>query len=184
MDKKMIIAVVGMCGSGKSVAVEIFEKFGWKRVYFGTITFEELKKRGMEINEANEKKIREEFRASGDKGIYAKLNEEKIKQNLKKGNVVIESMYSWSEYKYLKEKFKERFKVLCIVTNSQLRRDRLKNRDYRPFDEKTSLSRDYSEIENIEKGGPIGIADYYISNNTTVQAFKRKVTDFIKNIKF
>lgn len=184
MDKKMIIAVVGMCGSGKSVAVEIFEKHGWNKVYFGAITFDELKKRGMEINESNEKKIREEFRATGDKGIYAKLNEEKIKNNLKKGNVVIESLYSWSEYKYIKEKFKDRFKVLCIVTDAQLRRDRLKNRDYRPLDEKTSLSRDYAEIENIEKGGPIGIADYYISNNSTIQAFRRKVNQFVKNIKY
>ena len=184
MTKNMIIAVVGMCGSGKSVAVDIFEKNGWNKVYFGAITFDELKKRGLPINEKNEKMIREEFRASGDKAIYAKLNEKKIKENLKKGNVVIESLYSWSEYKYIKEKFKDRFKVLCIATNSQLRRDRLKVRPFRPLDEKTSLSRDYAEIENLEKGGPIGIADYYILNNSTEKSFQKQIKDFVTNINF
>ena len=39
-----IIAIVGMCGSGKSVACEYYEKRGYKSVYFGGITLEELKK--------------------------------------------------------------------------------------------------------------------------------------------
>ena len=37
-----IIAVVGMCGSGKSVAVEEFEKRGYKKIYFGAATMREL----------------------------------------------------------------------------------------------------------------------------------------------
>ena len=103
--KNKILAVVGMCGSGKSVATEVFVKAGWHKVYFGAITFEEMARRNMAVNEANERKIREEFRASGDKAIYAKLNKEKIDTLLAKGNVLVESMYSWSEYKYLKEQY-------------------------------------------------------------------------------
>ena len=73
MKKNKIIAVVGMCGSGKSVAVEEFEKRGWKKNYFGSATMMELEKRGLAINEANERMVREELRSSGDKGIYAKI---------------------------------------------------------------------------------------------------------------
>ena len=90
-------------------------------------------------------------------------------------------MYSWSEYKTIKEKFGDDFEVLCIATDAPLRRSRLKTRDFRPMDEETSRSRDYSEIENIEKGGPIGIADHYILNNGTIEEFRKEVIEYIES---
>ncbi len=177
-----IVAVVGMCGCGKSVATEEFIKKGFEKIYFGAVTFDILKERGMEINEANERKIREELRSSGDKGIYAKIYLPKIEEAYKKGNVVIESMYSWSEYKYVKERFGDAFKVLAIVTDSGLRRERLKNRTFRPMTAEESLSRDVSEIENVEKGGPIAIADHYITNNGSAEELIAKVNKFINNL--
>ncbi|MBE5735084.1 MAG: dephospho-CoA kinase [Clostridiales bacterium] len=160
-----IIAIVGMCGAGKSEATEFFEKRGFERVYFGAITFDEMKKRGLEPTQDNERKIREEFRASGDMAIYAKLNEEKVRKAYEKGNVVIESMYSWSEYKYIKEIFGDAFDVICIVVDRALRKERIANRPTRSLTSEEADKRDYTEIENIEKGGPISIADYYILNN-------------------
>lgn len=181
MKNHKIIAVVGMCGSGKSVAVNEFEKRGWTKIYFGEATFIKMKELGLEINEENERKTREMLRASGDKGIYAKIFLPEIEKAHKKGNVVIESMYSWSEYKIIKDKFGDNFEVLCIATDTPLRRSRLKMRAFRPMDEATSMSRDYSEIENIEKGGPIGIADHYILNNGTINTFKKHVIKYINN---
>ena len=140
-----------------------------------------MEKRGLEINEANERLIREEFRSTGDKAIYARLNLPKIEELHKTSNVVVESMYSWSEYKLLKEHFGETFEVLAIVTNCSKRRERLLTRKIRPMTIEQSLSRDYSEIENIEKAGPIGIADYYITNNGSEEEFEKKILDFIKN---
>lgn len=177
-----IVAVVGMCGCGKSVATEEFIKKGFEKIYFGAVTFDILKERGMEINEANERTIREELRSSGDKGIYAKIYLPKIEEAYKKGNVVIESMYSWSEYKYVKERFGDAFQVLAIVTNSRLRRERLKQRTFRPMTEQESLSRDVSEIENVEKGGPIAIADHYITNNGTAEELIEKVNAYIDSL--
>ena len=177
-----IVAVVGMCGSGKSVAVEEFKKRGWKHVYFGEATMNILKERNLPINEENERKVREELRASGDKGIYAKIFLPKIEELYNQGNVVIESMYSWSEYKYVKEKFGDAFSVLAIITNTPLRRERLKTRNFRPMSYEESLSRDYAEIENIEKGGPIVIADYNILNNSTVETLINEINKFIDKI--
>ncbi len=175
-----IIAIVGMCGSGKTVATELFEEAGYKKIYIGAITFEELARRGLEVNEQNERLIREEFRSSGDKAIYSRMSLPKIEELYAQGNVVVESMYSWSEYKLLKEHFGDAFEVLAIVTNAKLRRERLVNRPLRPFSLEDSKSRDYAEIENIEKAGPIGIADYYITNNGSEEEYKQKVIDFIK----
>lgn len=182
MNKNKIVAVVGMCGSGKTVAVSEFEKRGWKKIYFGEATFIKMKELGLEINEENERKVREQLRASGDKGIYARIFLPEIEKAHKKGNVVIESMYSWSEYKIVKEKFKDAFEVLCIATDAPLRRERLKVRAFRPMDEATSMARDYSEIENIEKGGPIGIADHYILNNSSKRTFVSHVNKYIDTL--
>ncbi len=178
-----IIAVVGMCGSGKSVAVEEFEKRGWTKIYFGEATFLKMKELGLEINPENEKKVREQLRASGDKGIYARIFLPRIEKEHKKGNVVIESMYSWSEYKVIKEKFGDDFEVLCIATDAPLRRERLAIRSFRPLTAEESLARDIAEIENIEKGGPIGIADHYILGNCSKRKFKNEVIRYIESKK-
>ncbi|MBQ8451789.1 MAG: AAA family ATPase [Clostridia bacterium] len=178
-----IIAVVGMCGSGKSVAVEEFEKEGFQKIYFGQVTFDVLKERGLPVTPENERMVREELRASGDKGIYAKIYLPKIRELAEKGDVVIESMYSWSEYKYVKEEFGDAFKVLAIVTNAENRYQRLEIRGFRPLTRAESLKRDYTEIENIEKGGPIGIADFYITNNSDQKTFITKIQNLIQTIK-
>lgn len=176
-----IIAVVGMCGSGKSVAVDEFVRLGWQKIYFGEATFIKMKELGLEINEENERKARELLRSTGDKGIYAKVFLPKIREEHAKGNVVIESLYAWSEYKIIKEEFGDDFEVLCIATDAQIRRKRLETRDFRPMSPEVSRSRDYAEIENIEKGGPIGIADHYILNNDSEKKFKKQVIEYIKS---
>jgi dephospho-CoA kinase len=178
-----IVAVVGMCGSGKTVATEQFEKQGYQKVYFGQLTMDILAERKIERTPETERAVREELRASGDKGIYAKMYLPKIRELIKKGNVVIESLYSWSEYKYIKQEFGDAFKVLCIATNAGLRYERLKNRPIRPHTLEESIMRDYSEIENIEKGGPIAIADCYICNNGEIEPFVNEVNSYINSLK-
>lgn len=178
-----IVAVVGMCGSGKTVATALFEKAGFNKIYFGALTFDILKERGLERTPESEKLIREELRASGDKGIYAKKYLPKIRELAKQGNVVIESLYSWSEYKYIKEEFGENFIVLAVVADAQLRYNRLINRPIRPFTFKQAIKRDWDEIEQLEKGGPICIADHVISNNGSQRNYQKQVKKFIKTIK-
>ena len=162
-----VIAIVGMCGVGKSRVTDYFEQEGFGRVYFGAVTFDEIKKRGLDNNQDNERKIREEFRASGDMAIYAKLNEPKIRSLYANGNVVIESLYSWSEYKYIKDIFGDDFVVIAVVADKNIRKRRIAQRDTRALNSAEVDKRDYTEIENIEKAGPIAIADYYIFNNGT-----------------
>ena len=37
-----IIAIVGMCGSGKSIASDYYEKKGFEKIYFGGVTLDKL----------------------------------------------------------------------------------------------------------------------------------------------
>lgn len=177
-----IVAVVGMCGAGKSEVTSQILKKGFKRIYFGDVTFDEIKRRGLERNWQTEKLVREEFRASGDMGIYAKLNAPKIAEAVKTQNVCIESLYSWSEYKYLKEIYGDDFHLISVVTNLGVREKRLSMRKVRPMTAEDVRDRDYSEIENLEKGGPIGRADFYIKNNGPMILLKLQTNCIIKKI--
>lgn len=177
-----IVAVVGMCGSGKSVLTGFFEEKGWKKVYFGGVTMKELEKRGLPRNEQNERAVREELRQTYGKAAFAILLLDEIESLAKDNNVVLDGLYSWQEYKVLKERFGDDLCVLCIATNSGIRYSRLACRDIRPLTREESLSRDVSEIENIEKGGPIAIADYYITNNGDVEELKNQFEAFLKNL--
>ncbi len=66
-----VIAVIGMCGSGKSEAVKFFESNGYRKVYFGEVVINELKTRGLEINEKNERFVREDLRKQFGMGVAA-----------------------------------------------------------------------------------------------------------------
>ena len=41
----IIVAVIGLCGAGKSEATQVFLDNDFKRVYFGDVTFDEMKTR-------------------------------------------------------------------------------------------------------------------------------------------
>lgn len=175
MNGKQIIAVVGMCGSGKSEAVKYFEDKGFKKVYFGDVVIRELKSRGLEINEANERKIREELRNEYGMGVMAIKSIDLIKEYFKSENVVIESMYSWEEFKIIKKEFGDIFKVLAIYTSKDLRYKRLGKREFRPLTVEEASSRDISELENLDKGGPIAFADYTLINDSTLEGLNKNL---------
>ncbi len=177
-----IVAVVGMCGSGKSVLTAFFEEKGWKKVYFGGVTMKELEKRGLPRNEQNERAVREELRSTYGKAAFAILLLDEIEELSKSNNVVLDGLYSWQEYKVLKERFGENLTVLCIAPDSQVRYTRLAGRAIRPLTKEEAISRDVSEIENIEKGGPIAIADHYITNNEGVEELKAQFDAFLKSL--
>lgn len=174
------VAVIGMCGSGKSVLTDLFVELGWGKVYFGGVVVNQLKQSNIAVNEQNEKQMRNWLREQHGKGAMAKLLVEEIKQKLTQGNVVLDGLYSWSEYTFLQEALEGRVILLAIVTNSSVRYQRLTNRTIRPLTAQQARSRDYAEIESSEKGGPIAIADYYIDNNGSLQHTKEQFAQFLK----
>jgi dephospho-CoA kinase len=180
--KKQIIATVGMCGSGKSVAGERLEALGFVKVYFGGLTIEEVKRRGLEVNEKNERAVREELRLTHGMGAFAVLSLPKIEALLEAGKrVLIDGLYSFSEYKILKEKYGDRLLVIAVFTPRAMRYERLVRRDVRPLTRAEAVSRDYAEIENIEKGGPIALADYTIANDGTMEDLIRRLDRILQS---
>lgn len=151
MDKNLI-AIVGMCGAGKSELTDLFVKAGFFRIHFGDLTMDELNRQGLAVNEKNEKHIREDIRARLGKSAYAQLASVKIDESEDK-NIVLDGLYSWSEYTFLKNKYPG-IVLLAIITNNSIRKQRLSVRKIRPLTAQEVDSRDVAEIENLDKGGP------------------------------
>ena len=176
-----IIAIVGMCGSGKSIASDYYEARGYKKVYFGGVTMDQLQKEGLEVTPDNEKMMRERLRKEYGMAAYAILSLPKIEEYVKTSNVVLDGLYSWDELVVLKEKFSD-LKVISIVVDKDLRYNRLSVREVRPFNYEQAKNRDISEIENLAKGGPIAYADYYILNNGGLEEYNSELDRITKLI--
>ena len=169
-----LIAIVGMCGSGKSIASEYYEKIGYKKIYLGGITMDKLKEENLEVNPENEKMMREKLRREYGMGAYALLSIPKIEELIQENNVVLDGLYSWDELKILKEKYPN-IKVISIVVDKNIRYERLTTREVRPLTNEEAQKRDISEIENVAKGGPIAFADYYILNNGDMNIYNKEL---------
>lgn len=183
MPEKIVVSLVGMAGSGKSEAAIRFEQRGFRRVRFGDITDEEVRKRGLTLNEENERSVRESLRREYGMAAYAILNRPKIDAALVETDVVIDGLYSWEEYLFLKESYGEDFYVVAVYSSPDTRYSRLAVRQKRGLTRAEAASRDRAEIENVEKGGPIAMAEYTIINETTLENMLRETDEIIMKVK-
>ncbi len=166
----MIVAACGLPAAGKTEVTKFFLNKGFSKIYFGEITFEVMKEKGLEINEKNERATREAIRAEHGMGAYAILNYPKIKKLHDEGkNVLLESFYSWEEYTFMKEKFGDEFFVVATFASPETRIKRLATRPERPLSREDAISRDYSQIANLHQAGPIARAEFTIVNESTLE---------------
>ena len=188
MENIKILAIVGMSGSGKSVAVDYLTEKGYPKVYFGGMIYKEMEKRGIERTEdgESEKKFREEIREKEGKDWVVKQAIAETKDLIGAGQkrIILDGVYSWTEYKTLKHEFPKALTFIAIVVDKKLRYARVADRPGRAFDAAAIRERDRSEIENLEKGGPIAAADYYILNNGTVPELHERLNQILKEIEF
>lgn len=176
-----MIAVVGMAGSGKTIVCDLLKERGYKSVYFGGVIYQKMKEEGIEITPESQKIFREELRKKFGMGVVAEMLVDSIKELYLEHNVVLDGLYSWDEYKILKEEFPH-LVVLAIIADKNIRYKRIGVRKERAFSLKEIEERDLSEIENMAKGGPIAYADYYILNNGDLEKYLHDLTIVIEKI--
>lgn len=186
-----LVCISGLTGSGKSVASDYFVEKGYQFVRFGQITLDEVKKRGLSPTEENERPIREEIRKKYGMGAYATLNLPKFIKLIQKGNVLGDGLYSFEEYKILKKEFGKKLILIAVYAPPEMRYMRLEKRELKKEDEDlrnrpatkiSAKSRDYAEIEKLNKGGPIAMADYTILNTKNLKYFYKQLDEIKKKI--
>ena len=172
-----IIALVGLAGSGKSSAVEYLTEKGFPKIYFGGIIYKAMDEAGIEKTWDNQQQFREEIRRREGKDFVIKRVIKNIHDLINAGQnkIVLDGLYTWSEYKLLKHEFPGQVVVIAIVTPKYLRYQRMAKRIERPMQPHEVDQRDWSEIENLEKGGPIAIADYFIINDGSLEQLHQKI---------
>ena len=178
-----VVSIVGMAGSGKSEVAKIFERSGYVKVRFGDITDREIRKRGLELKEENERYIRQQLRVEYGMAAYAKLSLPEVDRLLKSADVIVDGLYSWEEYILLKSCYGENFTVVAVWASSKTRYKRLTTRLVRPLTIDEAISRDVAEIENINKGGPIAMADFIIINESSLEALEKETKRILADLK-
>ncbi len=185
-DNLKILAFVGLPGAGKSTAVEHFTQKGFPKVYFGGVVLEAMKDAGIEINAENEKVFREQLREEHGKDVVVNRIVEQIHNlaNAGQRRIIADGLYTWTEYKILKQAFPGDLIVAAVVAPRRLRYHRLSQRPVRPLTSSEAYNRDAAEIENLEKGGPIAIADHYLINNGSIEHFDEQLDALAQELAF
>jgi dephospho-CoA kinase len=132
---------------------------------------------------ANSEKISEQKKARTlSPGAFA----DQFKHLIKAGqhHIIADGLYTWTEYKYLKREFPGELTVVAVVAPRHARHHRLNSRPVRPLTTKEASERDWAEIENLEKGGPIAVADYYVMNDRHLEHLHAQIDAALSDIGF
>jgi dephospho-CoA kinase len=114
---------------------------------------------------------------------YAQLNLPRIDAALKQSDAVIDGLYSWEEYTFLKDYYKENFYVVAVWASPKTRYARLNQRPERKLTPEEAASRDWAEIEKTNKGGPIAMADFTVINESSVADLRKEVRRIIARLR-
>lgn len=174
-----------MPGAGKTLCAQHLEARGFFQFRFGGIVVDVVERSGLAVNPKNERTIREKLRDEEGMDAIAKRALPLLQQALEDyDRVIIDGLYSFSEYKTLRDQLGENMVVVAIAAPRHERYARLAQRPERPLTPQQAQERDWREIENIEKGGPIAIADYTLVNDTTPDAVLARLDKLLAQLHF
>lgn len=182
-----ILAIVGMAGAGKSTVVDYLTEKGYPKVYFGGVIYEAMKEAGLTPGDwPRETKFREEIREREGKDFAAKRIAKQLHNLIAAGQhkLVADGLYSWTEYKTLSHEFPGQMTVIAVTAPRSTRKKRLAGRPERPLTSEEVDKRDWAEIENMEKGGPIAIADYTLMNDGATEELFVQLEKVLHEIDF
>jgi len=181
-----ILAFVGLAGSGKSTAVDYLTAKGYPKVYFGGVIYDAMREAGIDITPESQTKFREEIREKEGKDFVVTRIIDQINHLVAAGQdrILADGLYSWTEYKIMKRAFPGELSLMAIVAPKKLRHHRLASRPERPFTDAEANTRDWTEIENLEKGGPIAISDHFIINDGDLEKLHAQIDAELKSIEF
>jgi dephospho-CoA kinase len=178
-----VIAFTGMPFSGKSEAVSIAHELNIPIVRMGDLVWEQVKRKGLEVNDKNVGKIANNMRLKKGKDIWARLTAERIKELNISESVVIDGIRNMEEVIFFKKIFGEDFHLIAIKVSEGVRYKRALNR--KRVDDSTDISeirgRDKREISwGIKE--VINKADITFYNEDSLESFQNRIKKLIKTL--
>jgi dephospho-CoA kinase len=176
--KPVLLAIVGMSGTGKSEAAKYLSKrYGLTSFYMGGVVLKEVERRGLAGSPQNERKVREQLRRRGGMAAIAKLALPSLRDFFKsEDRVLIDGLYSAEELTFLR-RFSKEFSTVLVAIHSDrhLRYERLRTRAVRPLTAAEVDLRDQAELEKLNKAIPIVLADFHICNNRSTRFLQQSL---------
>ncbi|MFC1952071.1 dephospho-CoA kinase, partial [Chloroflexota bacterium] len=77
----------------------------------------------------------------------------------------------------------EDFYVVAVWASPKTRHSRLTSRLNRRLTLEEAANRDRAEVENIDKGGPIAMADFTVINESSLEELKKDVRRIISRLR-
>ena len=178
-----IIAFTGMPFSGKTEAVKIARKMNIDIIRMGDIVWEEVKKRGLKLNDKNVGFVANQMREEFGKNIWAIKTIEKIKLKYKTPLIGIDGVRNCEEVDIFKKKIDADFILIAITCSDDLRHKRALTR-HRKDDSKNLKKIKERDKREIAWGIKeiIKFADIIVSNNESLEDLNIKITDIINDL--
>ncbi len=172
-----VVAFTGMPGAGKTEAVNVAKEMGIKVISMGDEVREEVKRRGLKLNDENLGRIADEMRKKYGKDIWAKKCLEKIKGD--EDVIVIDGIRNIEEVEAFREKL-QNFILVAIHASPKTRYERLKRRQREDdsINEEDLRKRERREL-SWGLGDVIAMADIVVINEGDIEEFKKKVREIL-----
>ncbi len=184
MDKFVVIGVVGLPGSGKTEVAKVAGKLDMPRIRMGDVVWDEVRKRGLELNEENVGTVARELREKEGLDAIAKrcvpLIEEKGKG---KKAILVDGIRGKAEVEEFHRSFGERFSLLTVKTSEQTRFKRVSSRRRKDDISSLEVFREKDERElSWGLDGAMNLADYTIVNEGTLEEFRKRAKEILKRV--
>jgi dephospho-CoA kinase len=178
-----IIAFTGMPFSGKTEAVKIANEMGFPIIRMGDIVWDEVKKRGLKLNNSNVGVIANQMRENHGKNIWAIKTIKKIKSMKNIDFLIIDGIRNIEEIKTFRRRLLVKIIIIAIKTSDEIRIKRALTRNRRDD------SKDIEKIKERDKrevvwglNKVIESADILIVNNEGIEDFRKKIKKVLSRL--
>jgi dephospho-CoA kinase len=170
-----------MPGAGKSGIAKAFNEAGVPVIVMGDVIREETRKRGLEPDSENTKKVMLELRKKSGPGAVASFCVDELKK-LQTEIVVIEGCRSIAEVEVFDD-YSSDVTIVCVHSAPRERFERLKerNRDDAPPSWEVFRERDIREI-SVGLGGVIALSEIMVVNDGTLTEFQEQSMELVKRL--
>jgi dephospho-CoA kinase len=171
---KKVLGIVGMPGSGKSVAACVGRDLGFVIIVMGDVVRNEVIKRGLDLTPENMGQVMMGIRSKGGPSVVAERCIHKLEE-IDHDKILIEGIRSLAEVETFKQHYRN-FSLIAIHSSPETRFHRIdkRRRSDDPKKRRSFILRDRREL-SLGIGSVIAMADHIIINEGMLSDYKKWV---------